>query len=89
MDPSSDHCGELLLKVWLPETQLKDISLDVLEDRVILQAPKYRLNVPLPHPVRKDSGNAKWDKMKGMLSVVMTIEKKVKYFTRIQDAMLE
>merc|ERR1719191_2265952 len=41
MDPSSDRCQELLVKIWLPDTQLKDISLDVLEDRILLQAPKY------------------------------------------------
>ncbi|CAE8629244.1 unnamed protein product [Polarella glacialis] len=34
LDPSSDRCTELLIKIWLPDTQLKDISLDVLEDRV-------------------------------------------------------
>ena len=38
MDSSSDHCKELLVKIWLPETQLKDISLDVLEDSPLLAA---------------------------------------------------
>merc|ERR1719230_76000 len=82
MDPSSDQCQELLVKIWLPETQLKDISLDVLEDRVLLQAPKFRLNLPLPDKVKKDSGNAKWDKLAGLLSVSVPIDKKVKYFSR-------
>merc|ERR1719281_1914187 len=63
LDPSSDRCQELLVKIWLPDTQLKDISLDVLEDRILLQAPKFRLNLPLPDKVKKDSGNAKWDKL--------------------------
>merc|ERR1719382_514299 len=86
MDPSSDSCQELLIKIWLPETQLKDISVDVLEDRVLLQAPRHRLNVALPHRVRKDEGNAKWDKLQGILSVVVPIETKVKYFTKLEDA---
>lgn len=29
--------------------QLRDISLDVLEDRLLLQATKHQLNVALPH----------------------------------------
>merc|ERR1712113_60676 len=86
LDPSSDRCQELLVKIWLPDTQLKDISLDVLEDRVLLQAPRHRLNLALPHKVKKDSGNAKWDKLAGLLSVVIPIDMKVKYFTRPEEA---
>ncbi|CAK0895352.1 unnamed protein product [Prorocentrum cordatum] len=85
LDPSSDRCQELLVKIWLPDTQLKDISLDVLEDRVLLQAPKHRLNLPLPQRVKKDSGNAKWDKVSGLLSVVIPIDMKVKYFSRPEE----
>mmetsp|Transcript_50359 Transcript_50359/g.145159 ORF Transcript_50359/g.145159 Transcript_50359/m.145159 type:complete len:213 (+) Transcript_50359:64-702(+) len=86
MDPSSDSCQELLIKIWLPDTQLKDISVDVLEDRILLQAPKHRLNVALPHKVKKDSGNAKWDKLQGLLSVVVPIDAKIKYFTKLEEA---
>lgn len=85
MDPSSDHCQELLVKIHLPDTQLKDISLDVLEDRILLQAPKYRLNLALPNKVRKDEGNAKWDKLKGVLNVSVPVEQKIKYFTKLED----
>mmetsp|Transcript_13848 Transcript_13848/g.25851 ORF Transcript_13848/g.25851 Transcript_13848/m.25851 type:complete len:213 (+) Transcript_13848:80-718(+) len=88
-DPSSDQCTELLVKIWLPDTQLKDISVDVLEDRLLLQAPKYRLNVALPHKVKKDSGNAKWDKLKGLLSVTVPIDMKVKYYSRPEDIFTE
>lgn len=87
VDASSDHCSELLVKIWLPETELKDISLDVLEDRVLLQAPKYRLNLPLPNKVKKDSGNAKWDRLKGLLNVVIPIDMKIKYFTKVEEAL--
>lgn len=79
-DSSSDHCTDLTVKIWLPDTQLKDISLDVLEDRLLLQAPKYRLNLALPHKVKKDSGNAKWDKLSGLLKVVIPMNVKVKYY---------
>lgn len=50
-DGSTDHCDQLLIKIKLPNTQLKDISLDVLEKRLICSAPKYKLNLALPHPV--------------------------------------
>merc|ERR1712151_1116835 len=86
MDPSSDRCQELLIKIWLPETQLKDISVDVMEDRILLQAPRHRLNLALPHKVKKDSGNAKWDKVAGLLSVVVPIDAKIKYYTNPEEA---
>eukprot|EP00747_Dinoflagellata_sp_TGD_P183219 gnl/TRDRNA2_/TRDRNA2_37945_c0_seq1.p1 gnl/TRDRNA2_/TRDRNA2_37945_c0~~gnl/TRDRNA2_/TRDRNA2_37945_c0_seq1.p1 ORF type:complete len:189 (+),score=47.87 gnl/TRDRNA2_/TRDRNA2_37945_c0_seq1:131-697(+) len=89
MDPSSDQCQEITVKIWLPDTQLKDISVDVLEDRLLLQAPKYKLNLPLPYRVTKDSGNAKWDKLKGLLSVVIPISTKVKYYTNAEEAFLK
>merc|ERR1719316_210515 len=88
-DPSSDQCSELLVKIWLPDTQLKDISLDVLEDRVMLNAPKHRLNVALPYKVKKDSGNAKWDKVKGLLTVAIPINMKVKYYTKPEEAFMD
>lgn len=85
LDPSSDRCQELLIKIWLPDTSLKDISVDVLEDRLLLQAPKHRLNLALPHKVKKDSGNAKWDKLQGVLSVVCPIDVKVKYYSKPEE----
>lgn len=88
MDPSSDRCQELLIKIWLPDTQLKDISVDVMEDRVLLQAPRHRLNLALPHKVKKDSGNAKWDKVAGLLSVVVPLDAKVKYYTKPEEAFI-
>merc|ERR1712187_1081708 len=89
MVPSSDRCQDLLIKIWLPDTQLKEITLDVLEDRLLLQAPKYRLNVALPHRVKKDSGDAKWDKLSGVLSVVVPIDVKVQYYTKPEEVFIK
>ncbi|EEQ98006.1 mapk, putative [Perkinsus marinus ATCC 50983] len=58
-DPSSDRCTDITVKIYLPNTQLKDISLDVLKERIMLQAPKYRLSLPLPYAVDEEKGNAK------------------------------
>merc|ERR1739848_395438 len=55
-DPGSDHCDQLVVKVQMPDTELKNITLEVLEDRLLVQSPKYRLNLALPHRVKKDDG---------------------------------
>merc|ERR1719456_1595413 len=82
-DPGSDHCSSIVVKIFLPDTELKQISLEVLHDRVLVQAPKYRLNLALPHRVKKDDGDAKWDKLKGELRVTLPIDSKITY---VKDA---
>ncbi|KAF4759088.1 hypothetical protein FOZ63_011375, partial [Perkinsus olseni] len=77
-DPSSDRCTDITVKIYLPNTQLKDISLDVLRERILLQAPKYRLSLPLPYAVDEEKGNAKWDKLRGCLSVTLPMIRDVK-----------
>jgi len=84
-DGSSDHCTHILVKISLPDTQQKDISLDILEERLLLQAPKHRLNLALPYRVKKDQGNAKWDSLRGELAVTLVINQKVKYFTKLEE----
>eukprot|EP00391_Amoebophrya_sp_Ameob2_P001776 CAMPEP_0179003514 /NCGR_PEP_ID=MMETSP0795-20121207/12740_1 /TAXON_ID=88552 /ORGANISM="Amoebophrya sp., Strain Ameob2" /LENGTH=210 /DNA_ID=CAMNT_0020697571 /DNA_START=89 /DNA_END=721 /DNA_ORIENTATION=- len=88
-DGSSDHCHELVVKIKLPNAELRDISLDVLENRVICSSKAYKLNVALPHPVMKDDGNAKWDKLRGVLSVTLPIKTEVKYFSDVSDLIKE
>jgi len=86
-DGSSDHCTHIIIKITLPNTKMKDISLDVLEDRLMLQGPKHRLNAALPYKVKKDSGDAKWDALKGILAVTLPINQKVKYYTKMEELM--
>jgi hypothetical protein len=88
-DPGSDHCNTIVVKVFMPDTELKNISLEVLQDRVLVQAPKYRLNLALPHPVRKDDGKAEWEKLKACLKVTLPIEQKITYVQNIGDALPE
>lgn len=68
---SSLCCDQLLLKIYLPNTNLKEISLEVKEQSVHLQTPNYLLNHILPYIVDKDNSNAKWDKEKGLLLITV------------------
>lgn len=84
-DISSDHCEGLLVTLELPGCKLKDIDLDILPNRLLLQAPKFRLNLPLPHPVDKEAGKAKWDKDKEQLRVELVINRNIQYVTKLDD----
>merc|ERR1719488_137066 len=86
-DPSSDHCDTIVVKVQMPDTELKNISLEVLDDRILVQAPKYRLNLALPHRVKKDDGKAEWEKLKQTLKVTVPVDVQVKYIKNISEAL--
>ena len=70
-DISSNSCDQLLVKIWLPDTQLKEIGLEVKEQSIHLQTPKFLLNHILQYKVHKDKNEAKWDKEKGLLLVTV------------------
>ena len=70
-DVSSNSCDQLLMKIWLPNTLLKEIAVEVKEQSVHLQSPDYLLNHILPYKVDKDKSDAKWDKAKGLLAITV------------------
>jgi hypothetical protein len=72
---SSLACDYLLVKIWLPNTTLKEIGLEVKEQSIHVQTPNYLLNHILPYQVDKDNSEAKWDKDKGLLLVTLKIIK--------------
>ncbi|KAL8444878.1 hypothetical protein Emag_005290 [Eimeria magna] len=45
-DPSTDHCETL---IQLPGALYNQISLETLEDRIFVQSPHHKLNLPLPY----------------------------------------
>ena len=58
-DASSAHCDALLVKIWLPNTQFKNVQLDVKnQQQIVVQSPNFYLGKFLPYPVDKDKGKA-------------------------------
>lgn len=70
---SSISCDQLLIKIFLPNTLLKEIGLELKEQSIHLQTPSYLLNHILPYKIDKDRTDAKWDKEKGILLVTVNI----------------
>eukprot|EP00388_Colpodella_angusta_P024377 GDKJ01063794.1.p1 GENE.GDKJ01063794.1~~GDKJ01063794.1.p1 ORF type:complete len:215 (-),score=47.47 GDKJ01063794.1:48-602(-) len=79
MDPSTDHCREFTVKIKVPGTTMKQISLDVTDERLIMQGPKHKLNIALPYAVDSDNGSAKFDPRTCVLSVILPIRCKIDY----------
>ncbi|KAF5298420.1 hypothetical protein FQR65_LT01198 [Abscondita terminalis] len=60
--PSTASCEDMIIKIHLPEEDHVNIDLKIKEQSITLVSPKYKLDVPLPHPVDPQRGNAQWDK---------------------------
>ena len=88
-DASIDRCDTLVVRVAMPGAKFCDISLDVRIDSMIVQSADYYLSLPLPAPVKKDDGKAKWDKSRSELEVILPIALHVKYVTDPSAAYFE
>mmetsp|Transcript_33515 Transcript_33515/g.58709 ORF Transcript_33515/g.58709 Transcript_33515/m.58709 type:complete len:182 (+) Transcript_33515:2219-2764(+) len=75
LDPSSVCCQEILIKVKLPDTKYKDVTLDVDSRWLRLKTPLYKLNLGLPHPVRDKEGRAQWLTEREELHVSLPLNK--------------
>ena len=74
-DNSSNSCDQLLMKIYLPHTNLKEIGLEVKDQSIHLTTPQYLLNHMLQYKVHKEKTDAKWDKEKGLLLLTLYVIK--------------
>jgi len=73
VDPSSNSCRELVIKIQLPGQSFKDLDLDVQKQSLVVSSPDYRLATYLPHTVDHTKGNAKWLADKSILKITLPI----------------
>jgi hypothetical protein len=71
-DNSSNSCDQLLVKIFLPNTSLKEIGVEVKEQSIHVQSPNYLLNHILQYKVDKEKTVAQWDKDKGLLLLTVS-----------------
>eukprot|EP01138_Halocafeteria_seosinensis_P000175 gb/GECG01000181.1/.p1 GENE.gb/GECG01000181.1/~~gb/GECG01000181.1/.p1 ORF type:complete len:222 (+),score=44.79 gb/GECG01000181.1/:1-666(+) len=75
-DPGSHSCELMVIKVKMPGDRMKDIDLDVTEQRIQVISPKYKLRTYLPDPVKHRDGKAKWDSKNSTLVVTVPVHRK-------------
>ncbi|XP_039255465.1 dynein axonemal assembly factor 6-like [Styela clava] len=74
-NPSSACCESLVIKIKLPDTKMKDVDLQVKEHVLDCRSDKYKLILPLPHPVDPDKGSAKFDSATHTLVVTLSMKR--------------
>lgn len=73
--PSTASCEAMVVEIFLTgETVgIHHIDLTVEEQRIVVQSPKYHLNLQLPHKVDPDKGNAAWFSDEKILKLTLTM----------------
>merc|ERR1712196_307743 len=87
-DAGSHCCEDLIVTIKLPGvSSLESISLDVTKNTLRASTPKFRLAMYLPHTVRDQDGNAKWDSDKSELRLTLPIDHKVSADSMLDQGM--
>lgn len=77
--PGTASCENMILSVHLPGEDRQNMDLKVTAQRVELVSPRFRLGLPLPHPVNPQLGNAQWDKDSEKLVVTLATDREFDY----------
>jgi len=72
-NPSSVHCDAFSMRIKLPDAKIKEISVDLKEQAVIIQSPTYFLYHVMQYPLVKDKAKAKWDSDKFVLELSVSL----------------
>lgn len=73
--PATASCEDMIVSVYLPGEKYKNIDLKITKERLDLLSPKYKLGIPLPHPVDSQRGDAKWDNSTEKLAVTLRMDR--------------
>ncbi|KAL3282018.1 hypothetical protein HHI36_005221 [Cryptolaemus montrouzieri] len=74
-NPSTACCEDMLIDVWLPSDKRQNIDLKVMNTQLKLFSPNHFLDIPLPHPVNPQKGNAQWNNNEEKLTITLKIDR--------------
>jgi hypothetical protein len=71
--PSSSDCSHLVVKVHFPDSNMKDLDLDVTSNRLKVSSRNLKLFTYLPQKVDDVNGSAKFDPKSDVLTITLPI----------------
>ncbi|XP_058804965.1 dynein axonemal assembly factor 6 [Phymastichus coffea] len=75
--PATASCEWMSLLVRLPGEQRERVELSVEADVVDLRSPRYRLQLPTPHPVDPNGSSAKWHSDSECLEITLKLTREL------------
>lgn len=73
VDPLSNNCQEILYRIELPDTAMKDIQIDINEKQMVIQTNKYYLSQYFQYKMDCKKAKAKLITDKNILELVLPI----------------
>ena len=70
VDPSSNHCHEIMYKISLPNTETKEIQLDLNEKQMVIQTKKFYLIEYFQYKIDYKNAKAKFIADKYILELI-------------------
>ncbi|ENN77220.1 dynein axonemal assembly factor 6 [Dendroctonus ponderosae] len=76
-NPSTSSCENMVISIELPGEDRQNLDLKVEKEQIILDSPKFFLDMKLPHPVDPKKGNAQWSKDEEKLIVTLVMRREL------------
>ncbi|XP_072156203.1 dynein axonemal assembly factor 6 [Bemisia tabaci] len=73
--PASASCEAMVLKIDMPGELSSEICCDVKKQHMDVRSPRYRLALPLPHPVHHKICKAQWNESTSQLIVTLYLDR--------------
>ncbi|KAK9710892.1 PIH1 CS-like domain [Popillia japonica] len=77
--PGTASCENMVIGINLPGEKRQNVDLKITCERLELLSPRFRLNIPLPHPVDPQKGNAQFDTAEEKLVVTLVLRREFDY----------
>ncbi|KAI4464241.1 twister [Holotrichia oblita] len=77
--PGTASCENMIITVNLPGEKRQNVDLKITCERLELVSPRFRLNIPLPHPVDPQKGNAQFDTAQEKLVITLVLRREFDY----------
>ncbi|XP_045470747.1 dynein axonemal assembly factor 6 [Harmonia axyridis] len=78
-NPSTACCEDMIIEVYLPKDKRQNIDLKVKNNQLQIFSPNHVLDIPLPHPVDPQKGNAQWDQEQEKLTITLNMQREFDY----------
>lgn len=76
---STASCEDIVITVELPGEKRQNVDLKITRDKLDLTSPRFRLNIPLPHPVDPQQGTAEFDSAAENIKITLRMDREFDY----------
>ena len=77
--PTTASCESMVVTINMKNENKQDVDCHISKQQLDIRSPKYRLSLPLPHPVDNDNCSAEWDIATDTLRVTLMLNRELDF----------